>query len=831
MPASTKPKKSTSKKTTRAKQPVRLQVEKTDRLNQYVSPHVLDLSHLKPEPEPQLLPQEQVLSVEEIIAQAAVEPAPRPVQETAAPAVDEQRRAELLALQQELVAEMDPYTPPAPRPVAPPPAKASRSITAANPVRFQIKKISWNPFLFTKNVFISFGQSVDTVTQPLKQSLSPRLRGAIVFMVATLIIMLPIGGAHYYAKLRQAESNVLQLASAAVDDLKTAGEAAGQQQFTDAAAEFGAAQQRFEKAEGQLRGVESILTDIARLLPETRAALQTADAVLTVGQSVSQAGQYVTAGLAALEADDQTVVAKLAGLRQQLELAVPEVRAAAVALEDIDSTQIPDEYQVRFIELQQKVPALVENFENFIQVAAFVEQVLGERELKRYLVLFQNNHEIRATGGFIGSYALIDIVDGEIVNIEVPGGGSYDLQGALSVAVAAPQPLQLINPRWEFQDSNWFPDYPTAAEKMLWFYEEAGGPTVDGIITLNAELLVDLLNVIGPVGVDDKQVSAETFFAVTQRQVEIEYDKEENRPKAFIGKMVPTVLERVLSADKDDLLDIIDIAANAMPRKQIQLYFTDPTVQQYVADFGWENRILQTEGDYLMVVNSNIAGQKTDAVIDQQIYHHAFVQDDGRVIVTVRAIRQHNGVPGELFYGARNVNYMRFYVPQGSRLISADGFQKPEGALFADASEYQPDTDLLRISGTVQTDETGLDVSAEFGKTVFGGWTQVYPGKRMVTTVVYELPFRLSLQRWSGAQQWVSTVGEFLRVTPPATNRYSLVTQKQSGTNSEFHSLVEFPETWQVLWQHPQQANLQPGQFIYQRQLETDGVYSLLFAQ
>src|SRR3989339_468312 len=91
------------------------------------------------------------------------------------------------------------------------------------------------------------------------------------------------------------------------------------------------------------------------------------------------------------------------------------------------------------------------------------------------------------------------VLRGEIERINLPGDGSYNLQGALQLRVEAPKPLSLLNARWEFQDTNWFPDFKASAQKLLEFHASAGGPTVDGVIAVNARFVADLLNILGPV--------------------------------------------------------------------------------------------------------------------------------------------------------------------------------------------------------------------------------------------------------------------------------------------------------------------------------------------
>ena len=67
---------------------------------------------------------------------------------------------------------------------------------------------------------------------------------------------------------------------------------------------------------------------------------------------------------------------------------------------------------------------------------------------------------------------------------------------------------------WTMHDANWFPNFPTSAEKVSWFYEKTGGRTVDGVIAITPELLRDLLAITGPIDMPeyDKTINADNFI-------------------------------------------------------------------------------------------------------------------------------------------------------------------------------------------------------------------------------------------------------------------------------------------------------------------------------
>jgi type III secretion system FlhB-like substrate exporter len=702
---------------------------------------------------------------------------------------------------------------------------------AASKKEIIVEEISIDQRGVVKKIILYLDSGVNRLAQPLRRlPFSKPVKASLGFIILALILVLPLGGLSYYRALKGKESGILDITKAAVQNLGSAGKAVGSQDYAEANSEFNSAYQKFSTAKEELGGVNKLVTTLASLLPSTDKALDTANSLLQIGQDLSVVGQNLTNGLAAWEDDNKKVSDKILVLEQNLESSAPLIKNVEKLVTKVDVTQLLSQEQFKFLQLQQKMPLISISFNKFIALADLAENILGQHELKRYLLLFQNNHEIRPTGGFIGSFALLDLVDGEIRKIEIPAGGSYDLQGSLKAKVASPQPLHLINNRWEFQDSNWFPDWPTAAQKIIWFYNQAGGPTVDGVIAINADLLADLLKIIGPVETDGKAINADNFFEVTQKAVELEYDKAENEPKQFIADLAPEVLGQILKSDKDKFLAIITLLNQALTARDLQMYFVSPGVENKLSDLGWSGRIKNTDKDYLMVVDANIAGKKSDAVIKQKILHQAKIYEDGRVVDKVTIIRTHEGIPEELFYGVRNVNYLRLYVPEGSKLISASGLQEPAADLFPQNNEdYKQDLDLLRISGLTRTDKvSGVKINNEFGKTVFGGWTQVYPGKTAITTFEYELPFKVTFAKYDTGASWLNKLEEKLNWTE-TTSSYSLLVQKQSGIVSEFYSLVDLPAEWQEVWRYPADLKITDGELIYNNYLDKDQVYSVMF--
>lgn len=462
-------------------------------------------------------------------------------------------------------------------------------------------------------------------------------------------------------------------------------------------------------------------------------------------------------------------------------------------LSKVEREYIPSYFRSSFELIKKELPLLRKNFDDFIVISKNLEEIVGKRSFKRYLILFQNNNEIRPTGGFLGTYAQIDFVNGQIEKFEMPAGGTYDLAGQLTVRVAPPKPLLIAHPNWQFHDANWFPDWPTAAQKLIWFYERSGGPTVDGVVAINAEVLPEILKVIGEISLPDyeKKLNPENFILEIQKAIEKER-KDEKKPKQILVDLTPIILEKIFSLEPSKFFAMIRILSQSLQEKSILFYFTDESLQEFFQQKNLTGEIKESSFDYLMVNVANVNGAKTEEKISQKIFYKAEVQDDGSILSTLTIKRKHQGVVGEPFFGKKDLSWLRVYLPKGSIFLGTKSVIKNA---IPPTGEIELDKDLTRIEKEIAIDKfSGLRITEEFNKSCFGNFLEVLPGEEKEISFKYLLPLKLDLSK---------------EVTP-----YSLLVQKQSGRESDFEAEIILPKDKEITWAHPSNEIKKDGQKI-----------------
>lgn len=651
--------------------------------------------------------------------------------------------------------------------------------------------------IFAQNVFAWFPQGT--------------ARTLVSFVVLSLLFVGPLHAMSLFEKTKQSKEALTHSFEQAAENLNSGASAALSRDGAAAGAAFASAQLSFAQATSQMQDLGASLN---LLLAQTQTG-RTAKQLLEAGDALAQAGELIARGLETLDrTQDLPPTDRLRILLTYLEDGLVDLKAAANALEGIDLEHIPPPYQATLDQAKETLPAVSRATQELIDFAKFLGPLLGSEQTMRYLVLFQNNTETRATGGFIGSFAEIDITDGQIVRLNIPTAGSYDLQGQFAKQFVPPRPLQLLSPTWEFRDGNWFPDFPTSAKTLLTLYENNGGPTVDGVIAINATYVASLLALLGPIDMPSygRTITTDNFLLQTQTLVEHEYDKEQNTPKAFIADLAPALVKELVARPSKDLLPLLDHLGSGLTNRHVQIYLRDPIEEAQLLKRGWGGALIQTSGDYLMVVNSNLGGQKSDAVIKEDLALKSVVQEDDSIINTLTIVRTHFGQKGDPFVGVNNVNYLRAYVPAGSELLRVSGTKPPTEDLFETLDPSQTDStkewqDVLAQSPVTSQQEA--DRFNESGKTVFGVWTQTKPGETTTTTLTYRLPF--SFHRAPTSQTPFSRVKHWLGLAPPTT--YQLVLQNPSGVIDRVTEVsVDIPENTPILWSSHDHQNARLGE-------------------
>ena len=666
---------------------------------------------------------------------------------------------------------------------------------------------------FLVNIFQNISNFFSSITDSLV-SFRKRLsfkRFSLSFLILTIIIAIPFPAVGYYKKIKLDTAEIVSKSNDAFLSLQSSTVSAFNNDINQAENDLNNALNSFGSAEEIIDREYKASIYIAKLLPIIGDKVKSRQDLLLAGHQLALGNTYLVKGIdeATQKDSEGNLIDRLTILQQHLRGALQAYQTALEQIDNVEITSVPAEYQQSFNDFKILFSGFVSDMNNFNQVIRSIQLIMGGDGFKRYLVLFQNTYEIRPTGGFVGSYAVMDVQSGKILNIDVPGAGSYDFQGQLDVYEKPPLPIQLINKRWELQDGNWFPDFGASAKKMSWFFEHGKKTTVDGVIAINSTVLERLLKVIGPLQNEDYDLLLKSEDALDKLETEVQNynNEEENTPKVVLASVLEQIFGSLQNLQPSQLIGLVSQMHEALSYKEIQLYFNDPYIQSIVREYGWTGEVLETKKnqDYLMVVNANIGGQKSDLNITQNVEHQAVVAEDGSIIDTVIITRKHKGQYESEFFNSPNISYLRIYVPEGAELLDAGGFVYPEESSFSiSPSWYQEDEDLKKIEKNASVHvKTGTRITSEFDKTSFANWIVTYSGEESRVYFVYKLPFSVfdNVAMFEEEDRKFSFTSFLNRdIANSVLSRYSVLLQKQSGSVSTINNTIIYPDGWSPVW-------------------------------
>ena len=294
---------------------------------------------------------------------------------------------------------------------------------------------------------------------------------------------------------------------------------------------------------------------------------------------------------------------------------------------------------------------------------------------KTFLILLQNNTELRPGGGFLGQYALVKIKNGDVISTFVEDANLLDqrIQSGVPTPFPFRRMMQLKN--WKFRDSNFSPDFPTNVNKAKYFFRLAGksSSNLTGVIAVNSQVFDDVFKLTGPISMPgySGEFNSENASRKLEEIVEKAYimnpELDTQNRKAILKTMAPIIMDKLLTFG--NITKIAELFHDEMKDRNVMLNFDDPNLQQLAASVYWDGAVPQDwGGDYLMAVDANMGALKTDYYIKREMnYDIDFTQ--AKPTVTLN-IKYKNTAPYGDWRTSDYHAYLRIYAPKGSEFVS-----------------------------------------------------------------------------------------------------------------------------------------------------------------
>jgi len=247
---------------------------------------------------------------------------------------------------------------------------------------------------------------------------------------------------------------------------------------------------------------------------------------------------------------------------------------------------------------------------------------------KRFLILLQNQMELRPTGGFLGSFATAKIKNGKLTDVSIQD--IYEPDGRVTEYIEPPGPIQEAFQlgTLRLRDANWDPDFPKTAKTLMWYFRKAGEGEFDGVIATNLLVFQEVLRQIGPVGlVDyDEDISVENLWEKAQFYSQESFFPGSKQKPEFLGDLSKALRNRLQTSSLREKIRLIRLIIKLLAEKQIMVYSSDDKIQLAIAMSGWSGEVKTAScpawltncvADSLMVIEANLGVNKTNCCIDR----------------------------------------------------------------------------------------------------------------------------------------------------------------------------------------------------------------------
>lgn len=494
-----------------------------------------------------------------------------------------------------------------------------------------------------------------------------------------------------------------------------------------------------KKAEGSVRSASEFVSSI-EVLRRTNfwnKEFEAADSLISVAGEINRSTEHAVLGTKYLYNGLKAVSGESTGdpgeylnkAQAELSLSDQGFSKSKAVIDSIDLSKTSLFFLNNRLNLLSK---RVSDYSNLVSkthsISLLLPKIVALDSKKSYLILLQNNSELRPGGGFIGSIAKIDFEKGKLKKIDVQD--VYNIDGQLSLHVEPPKEIKedLGQKDWYLRDSNWEPDFPTSARQAEWFYTKETGSRVDGVIALDVSSMEDLISVVGELKLDDynEVITSSNLFERTLAHSEQGFFPGSQAKKNFLTSLSLQMFNKVFFLPNINWPGVVGSLNRSLEGKHIMVYFADPKMFSFIVSQNYGGilpRPAETQAgitqDFLSVVEANLGANKANYYLDRSYNLETTIGKEGEINHKLR-INYTNRSPSGVWPAGQYKNRLRVYLPFGTKLQKALWGEK----------------DITQEASTF----------VDYGRTGYSFLLTLDPKQQKVLVLEYQLSGRLSFK-------------------------------------------------------------------------------------
>lgn len=317
--------------------------------------------------------------------------------------------------------------------------------------------------------------------------------------------------------------------------------------------------------------------------------------------------------------------------------------------------------------------------------------LLGVNKEAKYMILFQNDKELRPTGGFITAYAIFRVEKGKISLNEADD--IYKLDDTVRKNVTPPEPIKkyLNVYGWRLRDANFSPDFESSMKAFQdIFTNSTKKQDLAGIVAVDTHFLVKLMEIIGPVEIYGQTYSAKISPECNCPMVVFELLKAAGTPRGYwvdnrkdmIGLLLQALMKKALASPKQVYAPLFQSTFDLSYEKHLQFFLNNVESQKGVQAIDFGGKIKNVPYDYLHINDANLGGAKSNLYVVRSVKQDVSITDRGADNTLTISYKYPHGADNcslerkeGLCLAGIYRNYLRVYLPKGATIKDVVGFE------------------------------------------------------------------------------------------------------------------------------------------------------------
>lgn len=328
---------------------------------------------------------------------------------------------------------------------------------------------------------------------------------------------------------------------------------------------------------------------------------------------------------------------------------------------------------------------VVRRVEPSLRLKAVYDLLSGKGGPTKTLVLFANNYELRAGGGFVGTVGLLEGDNGRVRLDQVRSVYYYDhrIEDKKTFATV-PEYLGNLTSVLAVRDSlNSASEQQSAVLARDLFARETG-IHADQILILTPSVLESLLGITGPIELSDYHltVQSDNLLESLQKEVEAGKDKQSGKdPKTILSVLFNKIMDRLPETSVSHMAEMVSLIESSSAQRQLALMSGE---QLNVNQLGFYRSRISDNALRFGLLTSNHGANKSSRAVARKVTVDLNLDEQGIMTGSIMLNLQHTSDYFAPYVDPRsgqstwligeNLSWYGLQLPIGTRVLDPSGW-------------------------------------------------------------------------------------------------------------------------------------------------------------